>query len=622
MRTLEKYPQREVLNPTAEQLGKCGQWVQQEVEDAYAAKSAQERLWQDLLRQYEAVPKKAVVNTPIENAPNVEVPLGAIACDSIYAQIIDLIYTVSPIITCRAVNGPQFIRHAKALQTWVNYMAQNELDLRLAAEQAIMDDCQLGTGVYYIPFQEHVQKAHSFKVKSRRPVVLAHPVEDVITPGGVMLDVQKIPWIGLRFWHTQSELNGRAKYRKWDISKCTPTASKDWVRHRRETLARTKDETTRRVDIFEIHYIYASYDIDDDGFDEDLLITWDRTSNSLLEVRYNPYDKRPIEKMCYQIRPHLFWGIGIMEMLQTLQEEETILHNQQLLNVILANARIWKARTGTVPENLKLWPNRVVSLADPDDLKPEAMADIYNSLPATQAMIDSLAQRRVGANELTQPSQSQTFGNRTPGITALSLIQQMNKRFTPAFDGVRLATSAAVRQAVWRYSELLKDGDIEIEDHIIKRLGPEEGRLVIELLMDPEFDQHVSVELTASSASINRDADRQNAIMLANFLEPYYEKMIQLVAMISNPQVPEQVRTVALKSSQALGELLDRTLRTFDQTRDPATFIVDIAPEIQQAQEQADQIQQAQAMMTFLPMLMEGANPAQQPTGNVEPGQA
>ena len=620
MRQIEKYPSIKELNPTPEQLSRFGSWLQQEVEDAYAARAPQDRLWQDLLRQYEAVPREALKNTPIEKAPNIEVPLGAIATDSIYAQVLDLIYTVSPLLTCRPVNGSTFVPHAKALQSWVNYCAENELGLRRAAEHSLLDNCQLGTGIYYVPFMEHVKKAHSFRVKSRRPVVLSHPMEDFIVPGGVMDDLQNIPWCGLRFWYTRSELEGRAEYRKWDISKCAPTPAKDWVRHRRESLARTRDQVSRRVDMFEIHDIYVHYDIDEDGFEEDLLVSWDRTSNAILRVRYNPYDHRPIEKMCYQIRPHLFYGIGVMEMVQVFQEETSLLHNHQLLNVMLANARIWKARTGTIPENMKLWPNRVITMANPEDLQPEQMADIYNSLPMTQAMVASLAERRVGVNELTQPSKSQTFGNRTPGITALSLLQQQNKRFTPAFDGMRLGTSAAVRQAMWRYSELIQDGDVEVEQHIIKRMGERDGRLIIELLADPEFDQHVSIELTASSASTNRDADRQNAVILANLLGPYYDKMIQMVMMISNPQVPEQVRSAVIKASQATGELIDRTIRTFDTMRDPASFIIDIAPEVQQAQEQADQIAELQALAPFMQMMMEGA--AEQPTGGVEPGQA
>jgi hypothetical protein len=36
------------------------------------------------------------------------------------------------------------------------------------------------------------------------------------------------------------------------------------------------------------------------------------------------------------------------------------------------------------------------------------------------------------------------------------------------------------------------------------------------------------------------------------------------------------VRNVAVKIAEASGEVIDRTIRTFDQVRDPAAFIVDM----------------------------------------------
>ena len=113
-------------------------------------------------------------------------------------------------------------------------------------------------------------------------------------------------------------------------------------------------------------------------------------------------------------------------------------------------------------------------------------------------------------------------------------------------------------------------------------LGAEDGALVIDVLRTPRFDDAVSIELTASSASVNRDADRQNAIMLVNILATYYQRTLELVAIASSPQTPEPVRAVAQKIATAAGELIDRTIRAFDQIRDPQTFIVDVEAEIDQ----------------------------------------
>lgn len=587
MRLIAQHPTRQSLEISPEKRQDLSAYLTEEIEDAFSSRNALDSLFLDLMRQYEGVPKNPTRNVPIENAPNIEITLGAIAADSIYAQMIDLVFTASPLITVRATNA-SFVEHAKALQRFVEIIVPQS-NLRSAADHTALDDVQLGTGVYYVPFVENIKKTRSSKIIERRPHIYPHPIEDLIIPGGEYEDLQQMAWVGLRFWMTQNMLNHRAKARKWDVSGFKQSGNKDWVRSRRETLGKTHLNPKRQAPLFEIIDTYVYFDIDDDGIDEDLYVVFDRTSRSIGYAAYNPFDHRPIESARYQLRSHLFHGIGVLEMIRPFQEETTEIHNARTLNMFLANARIWKAREGSVSETMKLWPNKVVLLSDPDDLQAEQMGDIYQSAPQAQAITTALAERRVGVNELSMPRPSQVLGSRTPGITALSLLQQVNRRFTPAFDGFRFATSAAVKQCLYRYQERLLAGDTDIENFIKEVLdgtdqASTEGRAVVELLRDEDFDNAIAVELTSASASINRDADRQNAIMLVNILATYYQRTLELVSIAANPQTPEQVREVAKKIANSAGEIIERTIRTFDQVRDPEAFIVDVNEELDQIQ--------------------------------------
>lgn len=562
------------LRVRAERLEVLEGWLRTEIEDALSARIEQERVWREALKLYEGVPKNpfaAVVG--IEGAPTVVVTLAAIATDSIYAQATDLVFSVDPIITIRHTRrgDPD---DAKAMQEWANWVAANEAGLRPAWEDAGLDDVQLGTGVYYIPFVEAVKKTKVSRVAFRGPTIHALPVEDFLVPGGAKADLQTASWVAARFWLSSGELAERAARHGWDIRPVQQAGGVNWVRHRRESLGHTSNAGERLADIFEIWDIYAYFDIDDDGLDEDLYIVWDRTSGKVLKLTYNPYDHRPFAAMRYQRRAHLFYGMGVPEMIRPFQEEATHIHQNRVLNMILANARIWKAKTGAVPENLHLWPNRVIELDDPTSLQPEQMGDIYASSAQAEAITISLAERRVGVNEMSLPRPSQVLGSRTPGITALSLLQQVNRRFTPAFDGMRLGTAEAVRQCMYRYQERLLAGDTQAEDHIRDVLGVEAGDRVIRLLKSRDFDEAVMIEMTASSASVNRDADRQNAMLLVNILTQYYGGVLQMATIAANPQAPPQVRDVATRIAQAAGEVIERVIRTFDQVRDPETFIV------------------------------------------------
>lgn len=589
MRSIELHPQSLELRLSAAQHKELLDWVAAAVEDALAAKSRQDILHTDLLRMYEAVPiNPARYANFLEGYKAIEIPLGAIATDSIYAQTLDLIFTISPLLTCRAQDG-RYIKHAKAMQRLANFLP-DEMNLREAAEHMLFDTCQLGTGCYYVPFTETVLKTSGYKVTERGPKIMAIPPEDIIVFGGSYQNIQNQALFGIRFWYTESEMQGHKKFRKWDISAAKPCPSKDVVRARREIHAlSTEEKTNTHVTRYETYELYIQYDIDGDGAAEDLLVNYDRTGRALCRVRYKPYESTPARVARYQIRPHMFYGVGVMEMLKVFQEETTDLHNHQVLNVMLANVRMWAVKRGALATgSIEVFPGRAVPFSDPaNDVKELRLSDIYSSLPATQAMVIGLAERRVGINDINLPKPSQVIGSRTPGITTMSMLQQVNKRFTPAFDQMRLATGGAIIEGIMRYSERIQDGDPQVENYFRELLGDEDSALVIEILSKPNFLQRVAVELTASSASVNREADRQNSIMLVNLLGQYYDKALQLVQLASNPQIAAPVRDAAQKIAQAAGEVIERTIRTFDQVRDPQTFIVDISAEIDAAGAQA-----------------------------------
>jgi len=565
----------------------------QDIEDGLLTRRPVDKVWIEARRQYAAIPKRPVRETPIPNAPNIEVPVGAILADDIYAQATDTLFTASPLLTVRSVNEA-WIDHAKAFQGWVNWLVANELNLRDAANTAILDVTQLGTGFYYVPFVEETRKTKVHEVTHRHPRIFPMSPEDVILPSGSRGEIQRDRFVGLRFWYTKGELEERAKLRGWNIEGVQQTAQLDMVRMQHEARAglRTGDQLWRLV--YEIVEVYCYFDYDGDGLDEDLLVTFDRNSRKILAVQFNPYDTRPLEIARYQLRPHLPYGIGIMEMVQPFQEEVTELHCATILNVLLANARMWVANHNEIPETIEIYPSKVVKVNGDVNtaLKELKMSEVYPSAFQAQTMGLSLAERRVGTSG--QAGMAAKGGSRTPGVTALSLLQQVNRRFAPAFADMREATGGAVRQAVWRIAERVKSGDKQVSQHIIDVLGSEDGEMVLDILRTDDFERAIAIEFTASTASINREADRQNALLLVNMLGQYYMQSAALVEKAADPNTPESVRAVLAEIAKKGTEMMDRTIRTFEQVRDPRAFLVNATGMIEQAgAEAAAQVQAA-----------------------------
>lgn len=561
-------------------------YLVQEIEDAFSARAHQEDAWQEQLRQYAAVPKSPYRNVPIENAPNIEIPLGAMNVDDIYARMLELIFGIAPTLTARATGEP-FQHDAKAVQKWINWGAAEEFNLRPAAEQVLLDDCQLGTGVYYIPWVESVKKTDVMRVKEVGPRILAVPPEDFIAPGGSGSDLQKMPWISHRTWLSDRDIADGVRLRGWVTDGVESVAALSAMRQRREALGRTMSNAKLKK-LYEIHNVYVRYDYDGDGIDEELLCLWDRTSRKILWLGYQPYDWRPYEAMRYQLQSYLFNGLGILELCRPFQDQVTEMFNAWQLNGMLANCRMWKSRTGTLPDGImQAYPGKNVEVNNPEDIAEMRMSDEYSSAFQQIEATISLAQQRTGNNMAQQSKPIST--SRTSGVTAMSLMQQANRRFTGAFDGARLATSAATRQCLYRYRERLLAGDLQAERNIT-RVMHEEAPRVTGWLKSEGFEEQVQVELTASSASVNRDADRQNALMLANLYSQYYQQAFQTLAIAANPQTPEPVRHAAAKVSEKAYELMDMVSRTFDLIqRDPTVALVSFDEEYQTIEQQAGQ---------------------------------
>jgi hypothetical protein len=580
MRLVEQHPTigDGALRPRRERIEALESWLSEEIEDAISARYPQERRWTDALKMYEAIPAEPIRDTPIEGAKMIEIPLGAISADAIYAQAIDTIFSASPVLTARAVEGSK-VKGAQGLQRLVDWSVANELNFRAAGEESILDDVQLGTGILYIPWVESVKRTRTARITARHPRIFSVAPENFFVCGGADADLQWTPWCSMRTWLTESEYQDRVRLRGWK-DEAQKVGMIDWVRSERERLGRTS--SSRRISfLYEIHHVYCHYDIDGDGLDEDLLLVWDRSSRRVLKHSYNPFDRRPFAAMRYQLRPHLFYGIGVLDMVRPFEEEATEVHFHRLLNMLLANSRIFTGPPGAQSDLTRIYPGKFIPQSQPGEISAIQLADVYPSSFQGEAIPISMAERRVGLNDMATPRASQVLGSRTPGITALSMIQQVNRRFAPAFDGMKFALADAARHGLYRYQERLLAGDPELESHVARLLG-DEARDTIGLLRSSEFDEAVEVELTAASASVNREADRQSYIGLMNVMLPYYERSLQLAAVAVSPQTPPPIREVAGKIAGAAAKLVERTLRTFDQIRDPKSFVIEFENQLDQ----------------------------------------
>ena len=625
MRFLERHPQfGPPLKISQARKADLTNWLADEIDLALTTRQGLEDGWRTSIRLYQTIPEVTERNIPYIRASNRVLPLSAIAVDAIYAQVLTNITQIKPFVIVRPTSG-DYEAHAAAVQkrielgapVWGFYSALCDL---------AKDACKLGTGVTYTRWYETRIKTRRARVAFRGPRITAIPVENVLVPGGSYGDVDQMPWISLIYYMTKSELQEKANLAGWDISQATGGTQVNPVRRAREYFTRQYGDISQGSDLCDIHEIYCYFDIDNDGEQEELLVIYDHNMHQIYWMDYAPYDHRPHTVARFNNQEYLFYGQSVIDMVKELNIIASDTLNHWIDNAFLANVRMFATPHGTLDaeQTVLAWAGRNIKMADPDKLKEIRLSDEYSSMPQILAMVMGLAERRTGINDLTSPRPSQVLGSRTPGITALSLLQQVSNRQTPAFDNIRNAAAGGLKQCIYREQERILSGDQDTSAYLTKLMGPKDAQLYMEILNDTDFDDACTIEMAASSASVNKEAERQNLMMFGQQVyRAYVMDMVQAGTVLANPGSPPMLKEIILRASVGYSKIVERIMTTFDQFRDPERFLLSLmasqeasAPAQQQFEGEQQQQQTMGAILPVLGQLLGGALGGQNGSSN------
>ena len=231
-----------------------------------------------------------------------------------------------------------------------------------------------------------------FKEKEKWIPVYEGPVleniqnESVLFPGD--LDIQSAPCVAIETCFSEHDLNYHAatgffdedavkKVLKWRGDKTLDKDSKK-VRDEKGRRQGVKIEDTQAFrqnkdlhhSSFESYYCYCTFDIDGDGFDEELVVYYHRPSSTVLRWTYldriTSTNRRPIYKSDFIKRPGRQYALGTCELLFGLNREVDAIHNQRLDYGTISNMPFWFYNSGmTLPnEKLEIAPGRGVPVED------------------------------------------------------------------------------------------------------------------------------------------------------------------------------------------------------------------------------------------------------------------
>jgi len=518
-------------------------------------------------RAYLGEPLTRTKNFPWENACNVVIPLIGIHTDSIVARIVNTIFAVEPLWTARPLIK-SLDDVAKPLEDFLDWSRRQEYDIYNTIRSWVLEVTKYGWGYIKVPWE--VATVRTFKLDNKgnpvpvdRIVRRPHPqhvlLMDIVCQVGIEDDINQAEWMAHRVRLTDGQLRWREYDGVYeDVDKVI--ARKEDISNITEMLAGpTGEPSVTKVKLNTFYETWIDFPLKPGGLPSPMVATYHPESRTLMRCIYNPHadNKRPFFKGKFLDQEGRRAGVGIAQQLWQLQEELSTIHRQEVDNSTIANTKFFVGRRGAVRNTTRIWPGRFLTVPDPSkDLVAVSMGDIGNSLQALETSALSYAERRSGVTDYQLGRESSILGGRATATGTLAIIQEGNRRFDLNVRDIR-ETLSKVGQMV-----LLLNAQYRPREMAYFVEG-EDGKWVERALNLPDdfIADGIGIELTASTATINKEIEKQGLITVMGLVTQHYQQVISMAQMGMQMQPLMPLIMSMLKGSEYF---MKRIVQAFD----------------------------------------------------------
>jgi len=578
------------------QLQKFKLWAQREITQARADRSPLQLKWADQIAQWRAPLPAAEADFPWPGAANVELPLTAMHSDPVYSDLLQSIHGVEDIWHVRARSA----KHADAAVPFIKLLTrlnQDFIHLRGVNVRAFLDLTVLGTNVYKTHWRHEVRKIRDYDPLDRtqivervtvrsQPKVESIPMQHFWYPANAWSIDPDAPvgaarWVAQQFFLTEGELNQRAiGVARVVEPEYDAQAVKDliqWITEQVDDSDRVVDREIRDQDELrptkdeklELFELWARFDVDGDGIEEDIVVTFHEPSMRILRAIHNPFlhGRWPFD--LGRLLPNFgLLGIGMAEADEWAQATASMLLNGLINNVQIANARMISVPLGAdVDPDESMHPGKVWFTQPGERVESIQLGDVYQSLPQTINFLIQMSELRTGVSELRQGDISQ-LPSRTPATTIIETLRLGAKRFDMILSNLREDTLSNIGTKLLQlFAQYLREDETRWTGWLIDVLGEEQGAVAKDALLaigPAALEDIFTVTVSASTAIANKEADKQSALGLTQFMSQIIPQLIELAQAIEQFPPDSISRVVAERSFIGSIQLIRFLFERFD----------------------------------------------------------
>lgn len=534
-------------------------------------------------RIYEAQPAEKTRDFPFQNASNLVVPVAGIHCDTLKARIVSAIWKTRPVWLCNVVGNfdgsSDDVREAWQTYLQHNAMEPTELDLYRVESEFFGEIIRYGTSVIKIPYETLYE---DFMVpagdgtgayapmrekvyEGPRPAKLAF--EDFLAPPSAVT-LEAADMVVHRIRYKKHELMERRysqffKANKVDAIIDHPDQTyPDYIQSQRE-----EDMNARTVQ----HDEYAEWHVYECWFSHrgpnsskapKIIVWYHEKSDTILSAIYDTYSpilkSRPFVLGRLLYRDDSLFGYGLCEVLEMIQEEISTMHNQRRDNVLVANTRVWRCNPDSkLHQGYQIYPSAMIP-AEEGEIEPLQAGEVSAITIQEEQLSMDLAERRSG---VSPPMQGMGAGGQSKkgvysAMGTLSMLQEGNSRTDLNIADMRYAHTKIGRILSYLYAHMGMD------QSKLAQFGAMADN--IKKAADLVKTGKMALPISAATASVNKEVEKQNDMMLSQVMARHYMSITQLLQQAATSVLPKEVREYSIKVIEASDRFMKQLLRHFD----------------------------------------------------------
>lgn len=540
-------------------------------------------------RLYKGVPLSEIKNTPWPNAANNVIQIIATHCDQLLSRVMSL-YMVEPLWPVKLLGDLEEDADATELKDVLEgfmgdaALDSDELDMYRTEQTWFSSACRNGTGIIKLPYQYVVESQLISNIPGFDDVATKAVFKDWVKydgprPTSVPLNkfctdlsfnkLRDSPFrfeiatikrfqlmeraeVGLYSWDKVNKILGQPD------NNVTSSGGSSEVQQYIETTQGLIDSPRGEVgDEFDILEVEFDYWHNSQKFSLRAHLHLQSKTHLLCYYNFYPENMSIYEdaKLAYDDDQYL--GYGLAEMLKGYQDEISTTHNQRTDAGTLNNTTAFRINKNSKLRSILTFYPGVMVPADKEEIERLDTSNPYATNTESENLTVNYAMQRSGID----PAVGGAGGgivNPKRGIYSaqgtFAVMQQQNNRTGLRTSDMRNAHTRAGDKIskVYAYFGLGSK---------MRAYGTDAVKLA--QAFDYLKKQRLGLLIRPSSASINKEMEKQNDLLLTQHLERLYAGDAQVIQALGQPGMPQELKQYYIDMLKAKNYLMKHILRSY-----------------------------------------------------------